>query len=124
MLVPERAKRLDQPQPDGCPLAAIFGVSGARFECPGQGGAQVVVFCLQTVQRRQVRRAAQLAVRTFSEGRVVLRMPVPGVAGVAAALEQLERVLADRLEHSHSRLAVGALGHRDQADVQQAGDLL
>ena len=79
---------------------------------------------LQPVQGRQVRRAAQLVVRLFGERRVVLGMPAAGVIQATALLESLDRILADRLEHAYSRLAVGAVGRGDQADVEQFGDLL
>ena len=81
---------------------------------------------LQPVQGRQVRRAraAQLLVRPLGDPGVVLGVTAPGIVQVPGLLQPLQRVLADRLQHADARLAVGALGHRDQADVQQPGGQL
>ena len=81
---------------------------------------------LQPVQGGQVRRAraAQLLVRPLGDPGVVLGVAAPGVVQVPGLLQPLQRVLADRFQHADARLAVGALGHRDQADVQQPGGQL
>jgi hypothetical protein len=52
----------------------------------------------------------------------MLGMPAPGLFFLARLGHALQGVLADRLQHAHPRLAVGALRHRDQADVHQRGD--
>ena len=124
MPVPEIGQRLDQPQAGSRPFAvAGRRARGRGFQRPGQGGAQVVMLGLQPVQGRQVRRAraAQLLVRPFGDPGVVLGVAAPGVVQVPGPLQPLERVLADRLQHADAGLAVGAVGHRDQADVQQPG---
>ena len=48
-------------------------------------------------------------------------MATPCAVGVVVLLEPFQGVLANHFEHAHPRLAVGALGHRDQADILQLG---
>jgi hypothetical protein len=124
VLVPERGQRLDQPQAGRCPLTGACCISGVRIQRPAQGGAEIVVLGLETIQPRQVRGALQLAVRPFGQPRVELGMPAPGGLEVTGPLEALKSEFSNRLEHAHTRLTVGALGHRDQADVEQLGDRL
>ena len=49
----------------------------------------------------------------------VLGVPAPDLVGLAARLEPLERVGADRLQHREARLAVGLLLLAEQAVVDQ-----
>ena len=51
-------------------------------------------------------------------------MPAPRPVKVVVGFQAFEGILADRLEHAQAGLTVGALGHRDQADVMQLGDKL
>jgi hypothetical protein len=66
----------------------------------------------------------QLLVRPFGDPGVVLGVAAPGAVQVPGVLQPIQRVPADRLQHAHARLTVGAVGHRDQADVQQPGGQL
>jgi hypothetical protein len=114
---PELSERLDQPQAGRGPLA----VGGAGLQRPAQGGPQVVMLGLQAVEPGQMLPAVQLLGGLLGKGRVMLGMPAPGLFFLAGLGQALQGVLADRLQHARPRLAVGALGHRDQADVQQRG---
>lgn len=80
------------------------------------------MFGLQAVQPGQVLPAVQLLGGLLGKGRVMLGMPSPCLFFLAGLGHALQGVLADRLQHAHPRLAVGALRHRDQADVQQCRD--
>ena len=79
---------------------------------------------LQPVQGRQPRRAAQLVIRPLGKRRVVPGMPPPGDIQLTGLRQALERKLADRLQHAHPRLTIKIIRNRDQADVEQFGDLL
>ena len=79
---------------------------------------------LQPVQGRQFRRAAQLLVRPLGDPGVVPGVAAPGIVQIPGLLQPLEGVLADGLQHADAGLAVRAVGHRDQADVQQPGGQL
>ena len=46
-------------------------------------------------------------------------MAAPSVVQIPSLLQPFQRELADRFQHADARLAVGALGHRDQADIVQ-----
>ena len=124
VLVPERGQRLDQPQAGRCPFAAACGVCGARFQRPAKAARRLS--CSASSRSRDARCAGprSCALHLLGERRVVHGVPAPGAVQFTRLPEALERVLADRLEHAHPRLAVGALGHRGQADVEQLGGLL
>ena len=103
---------------------------GARSPRPGvqrpaQRGAQVVVLGLQPVQRRQLVPAAQLLVRLLGELRRSTRHAgagcPPAHRPASRRSSAYSRIVSSMTD---PRLAVGALGHRDQADVHQLGGQL
>ena len=64
-----------------------------------ESGAQVAVVALQPPQPEGLVRPRQLRHRRLCEGEVVDRVRTAQLVFVAACLELLARVLADRLEH-------------------------
>jgi len=74
---------------------------------------------LEAVQPRPLRAPSQLVTRLLGERCVMLGVPAADDVGIAVVLQALHGVVAERLEHPDSRLAVGALGHGDQAGVEQ-----
>ena len=85
---------------------------------PAQRGTEVVVLALER-EPVDVGLGALIFLDPVGEREEVLGVSSPDLVGLAACLESLERVRADRLEHREARLAVGLLLLAEQAVVDQ-----
>ena len=96
---PELPQRLGQPH-------AQRQVA-ARRAAPRQRGAQVVVLGFQALQPLLLLLVEQVGARGLGQRKKDRGVALARGGQLASALQQLERILADRFEHQHAPAAVG-----------------
>jgi hypothetical protein len=115
-LLPMAAKDPELPQRPGQPQQSP-GVAGPLQ--PGEGRPQVVEIGLDPVRPLQERQRDEALPEAFRQPHAPGRVRASDRLIVAAGGELLQPEFADRFQHAEPRLAVGLLGLRHQAPVNE-----
>src|SRR5262249_2891876 len=94
-----------QPEPPQRPRRPQRQLDPPMRQRPGQRGTEVVVLRLQPREPLVLRRALQMWLRRLRKREEELRVPARCRLQLAAVSKELQRKLADGLQHAQARLA-------------------
>jgi hypothetical protein len=106
----------ERPEPGARHAQAQSGFEIAAIRQPVQGGEQVGVLSIQEIEPRPLPGVNPLEFRLFGEGEKMGSVCIPRRGLLAAALQTLEGVLANRLQHREA----GRCGRTGVEPEQQA----
>ena len=91
---------------------------------PRERGPNVVVLHVEPLEPDHLVRAQELGLGRLDEREEALRVAAPPLLKLTLLLQLLERELADRLQQTEARLAVGPVALADEALVDERGQHL